>query len=62
MPWDFPGGAVVKNTLFNAGDMGLIPGWGTKIPHAAGPLSLRPATTEDFELWNLCSARREPAL
>ena len=23
---DFPGGPVVKNPLFNAGDMGLIPG------------------------------------
>ena len=38
MPWDFPGGPVVKNTPSNAGDMGLIPGWGTKIPHALGQL------------------------
>jgi len=30
---DFPGGPVVKNLLSNAGDAGLIPGWGTKIPH-----------------------------
>ena len=35
MPWEFPGGPVVKNTRFNAGDMGLIPGWGTKISHAS---------------------------
>ena len=31
---DFPGGPVVKNLLSNAGDMGSIPGWETKIPHA----------------------------
>ena len=33
---DFPGGAVVKNLPSNAGDMGLIPGQGTKIPYAMG--------------------------
>ena len=27
-PWDFPGGAVVKNSPANAEDMGLIPGPG----------------------------------
>ena len=32
---DFPGGPMVKNLPSNAGDMGWIPGWGTKIPHAA---------------------------
>ena len=32
---DFPGGPVVKNLLCNAGDIGLIPGQGTKIPHAS---------------------------
>ena len=26
--WDFPGGAVVKNTLANTGDTGSIPGPG----------------------------------
>ena len=31
---DFPGGPVVKNPPSNARDVGLIPGWGTKIPHA----------------------------
>ena len=35
---DFPG-PVVKNLPSNAGDMGLILGWGTKIPHAVGQLS-----------------------
>ena len=39
--WDFPGGPVVKNPPYNAGDAGLIPGQGTKIPHAAGQLSPR---------------------
>ena len=32
--WDFPGGPEVKNLFSKAGDVGLIPGWGTKIPHA----------------------------
>ena len=27
-PWDFPGGAVVKNPPANAGDTGLSPGPG----------------------------------
>ena len=36
---DFPGGTLVKNLLSNAGDMGSIAGWGTKIPHAVGQLS-----------------------
>ena len=36
---DFPGGPVVKNPPYNAGDMGLIPGQGTKIPYAVGQLS-----------------------
>ena len=44
--WDFPGGPVVQNPPYNAGDAGLIPGQGTKIPHAAGQLSLCATTTE----------------
>ena len=35
----FPGGSVVKNPPCNAGDMGLITGQGTKIPHATGQIS-----------------------
>ena len=31
---DFPGGPMVKTLPSNAGDMGLIPDWGTKILHA----------------------------
>ena len=45
-PRDFPGGPVVKNPPFNAGDVGSIPGQGTKIPHAAGQLSPHATTTE----------------
>ena len=31
---DFAGGPVVRNLPYNAGDVGSISGWGTKIPHA----------------------------
>ena len=37
---DFPNGPVDKNLPSNAGDKGLIPGGGTKIPHALGQLCL----------------------
>ena len=43
---DFPGGPVVKNLPSNAGDAGLIPGQGTKIPRATGQLSPCATTTE----------------
>ena len=42
----FPGGPVVKNLPCNAGDTGLIPGWGTKIPHVEEQLIPRVTTTE----------------
>ena len=35
----FPGGLMVKNPLYNAGDMGSITGRGTRIPHATEQLS-----------------------
>ena len=35
LSWDSPGGSAVKNPLCNAGDVGSIPGWETKILHAA---------------------------
>ena len=38
---DFPGGPVVKNLPCNAGDVGSIPGWGSKILHAPGKGSPR---------------------
>ena len=43
---DFPSGPVVKNLPANTGDMGSIPGLGTRIPHAAGQLSLCTITIE----------------
>ena len=43
---DFPCGPVVKIPPYNSGDLGSILGQGTKIPHAAGQLSLRAKTTE----------------
>ena len=35
-----PGDPVLRNLHDNAGDAGLIPGQGTKIPHASEQLSL----------------------
>ena len=37
---------MVKNLPCNEGDVGLIPGWGTKIPHAMEQPSLSTATSE----------------
>ena len=38
---DYTGGPVLKNPLCNAGDMGSIPGRGTKIPPNVEQPSLR---------------------
>ena len=38
---DFPGGPVIKNMPCNKGDVGSIPGQGTKIPRAVEQLSPR---------------------
>ena len=43
---DFHGGSVVKNPPTSAGDVGSIPGLGTKIPHGAGQLNLCATTME----------------
>ena len=43
---DFPCGPVVKKLPSHAGDMGLIPGWGTKIPDAAKQLNPHATTGE----------------
>ena len=40
------GGPEVKNSPSSAGDVGSIPGRGTKIPHATGQLSPCTATEE----------------
>ena len=42
----FPGSPVVKNPSSSAGDMGLIPGQGTKISYATEQLSLCAKTRE----------------
>ena len=55
---DFPGGPVVKNLPTNAGEVGSIPGQGTKIPHAMEQLSLSVATTELFD-WREKSMHRK---
>ena len=44
--WDSPGGPVLKNPPCNAGDKGLIPDQGTKIPRAVEQLSSSATTTE----------------
>ena len=43
---DYPGGPVVKNPPSSAGDMGSIPGQGTKIPHVEEQLSPEATTRE----------------
>ena len=43
---EFPGAPVVKNPPFNAGDMGPISGWGSKIPCDAEQLSSHATTIE----------------
>ena len=39
---DFPGGPGIKNLTPNAGDVGLIPSQGTKIPYTMDQLSCEP--------------------
>ena len=53
---DFPSGPVVKNSPCNAGDVGLIPGWGIKIPHAAP----RESKLTPHTLLSLCTAVEDP--
>ena len=59
---DFPGGPVVKNLPCNAGVMGSIPDWGTKIPHSRATKSAGPdnwALTPQLD--SLCAAKKDPA-
>ena len=54
---DFHGDPVVKNSPCNAGDLGSIPGQGTKIPHVVDQLSPS-ATTREFVCSNeTCNER-----
>ena len=48
---DFSSGWAVKNPSCNSGDMGSIPGWGTKIPHDSEQLR-----THTPQLKNWCVA------
>ena len=41
----FPGSPVVKALAFNASGVGLITGWGAKIPHALWPKKQNRAET-----------------
>ena len=43
---DIPGGPEINNPPASAGDMGSIPGPGTKIPHALEQRNLCATTTE----------------
>ena len=52
---DFSGGPVVKNSSCKAGDEGSVPGQRTKIPRAAGKLSLHAETTGPVP-WSLQAA------
>ena len=44
--WGFPGSAVITNLPSSAGDAGLSPDQGTRIPCASGQPSLSTAITE----------------
>ena len=52
---DSPRGPVAKDLTYNIGDMGSIPGQGTKIPHAIGQPSLHATTRE-----NPCTKAKTP--
>ena len=51
---DFPGGLVVNNLPCNTGDVGSIPGWGTKIPHASGQPGPHAMATRSRALEPVC--------
>ena len=55
---------MLKNLPCNAGDAGLIPGLGTKIPHALGQVSPWPVTTEALipQLKSPCTTMKDLAL
>ena len=57
---DFPSGPVVKNLSCHVGDMGLIPGGGTKSLHAVEQLSPCTSTTEPMHHKNLYPAMKDP--
>ena len=50
---------MAKKTPCHAGNMGLIPGWGTKLPHTTENLSSCATTTEFCVLQSLQATIRE---
>ena len=55
---DFPGGLVIKNPLCNTGDVGSIPGQGSRIPHAAGQLILQLVSLQATTRESVCLNKR----
>ena len=53
--WDVPGGLVIENLPSNAGDVGSILGWETKIPHALCMPQLERSPLAATETW--CSQK-----
>ena len=56
---DLPGGPGAKHPPANAGDTGLIPGLGTKIPHVMGQLSPCATTESSCHLLQLEKAHAQ---
>ena len=59
---DCPGGPEVEYLPCNAGDKGLIPGWGTKIPHATERQCPCTAITEPAHSGALTSKQESPSM
>jgi len=57
---NFPGETVVKNLPCNAQDMGSIPCWGTKIPHAATEPACHNNWARVPQVEGLCTTRKDP--
>ena len=56
---DFPGGPVVRNLPSNAGDVGSIPGWGTKSPQATGNEAIHSCCNPRTARETQCSQKRK---
>ena len=68
---DSPSGPVVGNSPGNAGDIGLIPGWGwsfmpqgnwAHVPQLLKPTRLEPVLCNNTSHYNDCIAREKPLL
>ena len=60
--WGFPGSPVVRNLPANAGDMGLVAWFGTKLPQALGQLISLCASTTEPALQSLSAATTEVSM